>query len=441
VLRSFRSSWVPAIAAATLSLFVMSASSRPAPGNDSVEFSQTEINRILQHAIQPPQPDPTNRFADDPRAAHFGQFLFFEKSFSANGAVSCATCHDPALDFTDGKPLAAGVAEMHRHTPSLWNVAHNRWLFWDGRADTLWSQALDPMEQEKEFGGNRTRIAHLIYNDQGMRQAYETIFGPMPDLSNSAHFPADARPVPSQPEHPHHVAWNSMAANDQDAVNRVFANIGKALAAYERLLSSDRSPFDQFVEGLKNKGASRQSILSVPAQRGLKLFVGEANCRLCHAGPNFTDGEFHNTGAPPRPDLPQDSGRYEGASRVIKNPFNALSPFSDDVTAPTAQQLSFLAQTPESWGEFKTPSLRNVARTAPYMHQGQFASLRDVIEFYSTRETAVQIGHHQETILVPLNLSQQQIADLVAFLEALNGETLPQNLLVQPPSPAPALEP
>ena len=420
-------------------LAISEAQSGPSPAlNDQVTFDESELTRILQHALAPLPPDSTNRYSDDPAAAHFGQYLFFEKRFSP-GAISCAACHDPALDFTDGNQLAKGVGQMHRHTPSLWNVAHNRWFFWDGRADTLWAQALDPVEKEVEFGSSRSRVAHVIHDDANMRRAYEMIFGSMPKLNNDRRFPVDARPVPDNPTHPDAIAWATMSPDDQKAVNQIYVNFGKAIAAYERkIVTEPKSPFDVFVEGIKTSDPAKRDALSPSAKRGLKLFIGEGNCRLCHTGPNFTDGEFHNTGAPPLAGVPQDGGRFEGASKVAKNPFAATDVYSDDREGPSARKLKFMARTPETWGQFKTPSLRNVARTAPYMHQGQFATLREVIEFYSTRKGAVQIGHHQETILVPLNLTPQQIEDLEAFLESLSGPRIAPELSVPPSSPHPS---
>ena len=130
----------------------------PATAEPPVEFSDREIARILRHSPQPPPPpSPPNRFADDPAAAHFGQYLFFDTRLSVNNIVSCATCHASDLGLADGKPLANTIAELTRHTPAIWNVAYNRWFLWDGRADSLWSQALGPIEHPSEMGAT----AHL----------------------------------------------------------------------------------------------------------------------------------------------------------------------------------------------------------------------------------------------------------------------------------------
>jgi cytochrome c peroxidase len=404
--------------------------------DEPVTFTEREIARILQHSpLAPPPPDPTNRFADDPAAARLGQFLFFDPRLSINGEVSCAICHDPERSFTDARPIAIGVTEALRNTPPLWNLAHQRWYFWDGRADSLWAQAQGPIENDLEMRGSRLRAAHLVHGDAGLRVAYEALFGPLPDLSDPR-FPTEAKPIPASPEDPRHVAWMAMSEADRTAVNHVWANVGKAIAAYERRLISNRAPFDIFVEGLRENDPAKLAALPPAARRGLRLFIGRGNCRLCHSGPNFTDGEFHNLGIPDRRGgIGRDSGRFQGLEELASDPFNAAGRFSDAPTGEAAQRTRSTARLPETWGQFKTPSLRNVARTAPYMHQGRFSSLDSVLRFYSKLDETVQVGHHRESILVPLNLTGDEIADLAAFLESLTDVDLPPELAVQPQSP------
>lgn len=409
----------------------------PPAGGQSVEFTPDERARILRMSPLPaPPPDPTNRVADDPRAAQLGQRLFFEQGLSANGKVSCATCHDPSKSFTDAKPLGEGIATLKRHTPQLWNVAHIRWLFWDGRADSLWAQALQPLEHPDEHGFSRLQLAHFLHDDPTLRTEYEKVFGPLPRLDDTARFPQAGRPVANDAQNPQNIAWAGMSDGDREAVNRTFSNAGKAIAAYERKLRSGWAPFDRFVEGLRENDPQKQSALSDSAQRGIRLFIGRGNCRLCHSGPNFTDGEFHDTRVAPldgRP--PTDAARYDGVRLLKENPFNAAGEFSDDRTGTAARLLEFTANSSENWGRFKTPSLRNVALTAPYMHQGQLATLDDVLHHYSTLEGALPPGHHRpETILVPLHLSGQETADLRAFLESLTDDALAPELTRPPPA-------
>jgi len=404
----------------------------------AVPFERSEVERILALSPLPPPPaDPTNRHADDPRAAHLGQFLFFDTRFSAGGVVSCANCHDPNTGWSDGLQLGIGIDELDRHSQTLWNAAYNRWFFWDGRADSMWSQALGPLEDPREHGGNRTGFAHTIAADPELRSAYESIFGALPALEEGERFPAAARPVADDPEHPENVAWESMGEADREAVDVVFANMGKALAAFQRKIVSRHSRFDEFVEGLRESNPTKLRSLTASAQNGLKLFLGKANCHLCHQGPNFTDREFHNTRiAPLRGGDAYDAGRYEGIALVQSSPFNGTSVHSDAPTGDSETKIDYLIQTGHNWGEFKTPSLRNVAVTAPYMHQGQLAGLRDVVRHYSTFEGATPIHQHAETILVPLNLSEGEIDDLVAFLQSLTDESASPALSSAPASPA-----
>ncbi len=408
-------------------------------GSAGVHFTLDEIARIVKHGpLGPPPDDPTNRFADDPRAAHLGQFLFFDTRLSANGEVSCATCHVPSKGFADGKTLAEGIGLGTRHTPSLWNVAYNNWFFWDGRADSLWAQALGPMECDVELGRDRMQIAHLIYNDTELRQAYETLFGALPDLADGDRFPAQAMPPPPlrEPTTAQEHTWRAMPWKDRREIDEVFANVGKSIAAYERKIISRGSSFDTFVEGLIADDPLAMSALSDQAQRGLKLFVGEARCRLCHSGPNFTDSLFHNNRLPPLDGgMLRDQGRYGAINLLVRNNFNALGAFNDDRSKQTAGRVRQIHRAPHQWGEFKTPSLRNVALTAPYMHQGQFGTLREVLEFYSTLESAVPIQRAAELVLQPANLTDEQIDDLLAFLESLTNTDIDPALLQAPPSP------
>jgi len=215
----------------------------------------------------------------------------------------------------------------------------------------------------------------------------------------------------------------------------VLVNAAKCIAAYERRLVSRNSPFDRFVDAVRRNDAAGTRSYPVEAQRGIKLFIGEGNCRLCHSGANLTDGEFHDSrlrtpdGGPPR-----DQGRYAGAEKVVQDPFNARGEFSDQRTGAAAEQLDFLVNGPQNWGLFKTPTLRNVALTAPYMHLGQLATLRDVMDHYSRLPGAADT-HHPERILVRLNLTGSQIDDLVAFLESLTDASLDESLLRKPLTP------
>jgi cytochrome c peroxidase len=335
--------------------------------------------------------------------------------------------------------FAEAIGTMDRHTQSLFNVAYNRWFFWDGRADTLWSQALEPIENPVEMGLARVDLVRVLAHEADLRLAYESIFGSLPDLSDESRFPRGARPTPVQPDSASNQVWKAMTASDRDVVNRVLVNVGKAIAAYERRIVSRASAFDRFADGLRTGDREKLGALTPSQQRGLKLFIGKANCRLCHAGPNFTDGEFHSNGVPPvRGGRLRDAGRYEGAKRLMANPFNAAGPYSNDPDGAAAAKATSIVRSPEQWGQFKTPSLRSVALSPPYMHQGQFDTLEDVVRYYSTLDGAMLPSHHQEQLLQPLGLSETEIADLVSFLHALNGVPLNTELIDQPDAAVPA---
>jgi cytochrome c peroxidase len=224
--------------------------------------------------------------------------------------------------------------------------------------------------------------------------------------------------------------WTSLSEADRALVDRLFTNVGKSIAAYERRLISRRSPFDVFVEGLRTGDRGKQSALSASAKSGLKIFIGKGNCRLCHSGPAFTDGEFHNLGIPPSRGGPTAS-RFDAIPECRRDPFNGKGVYSDDREAG-AKKLDYLVHLPDSWGQIKTPGLRNVAKTAPYMHQGQFKTLAEVVEFYSMLQGVLQAGHHERTILLPLFLDKAESRGLVDFLESLTDEKIDEGL-IRPP--------
>lgn len=402
----------------------------------SIPLSDTQKRRIAGLSGNFDQiADSTNSVWNDPSAALLGQRLFFDTSFSLNNSVSCATCHDPAMGFADGKALPEGLEIGTRHTPSLLNVAGHRWFFWDGRADTLWSQALHPFERDEEFGSDRLAVLHRVNEDPVLKSEYESTFGALPPLNDITRFPRHASPA-AKPDSPSNIAWRKMSEEDRHACNVAFVNLGKAIAAYEHRLVPPPSQFDLFVAAMLSDDAEAMASYPEDARRGLLLFIGEAGCRQCHFGPLLSDLEFHNTGIPPaHGGLPEDAGRWEGIGLLQANPFKASGPYSDDPDNIRALSTETLARNSELWGAFRTPSLRNLNQTAPYMHQGQFNSLRDVLNFYNTLEGMVRLDHHQETVLKPLALTDRQLNDLESFLLTLSSPRLPLELTQKPPPP------
>ena len=211
----------------------------------------------------------------------------------------------------------------------------------------------------------------------------------------------------------------------------------KALGAYQRRLVSSTAPIDAFIEALGSRG-ERGSLdaLEPAARRGLATFVSTGGCYQCHRGPSFTDEEFHAlglTGANGR--VPDDPARLAAVDFVQANPFNAAGAFSDARDSSKAGMVRGLRRSGELFGQFRTPALRGVALTAPFMHDGRFATLDDVIHFYDTLEGASPVGHHGEMVLEPLGLGEQGRADLVAFLRSLSPKLDDLGKWANPPVP------
>lgn len=376
-------------------------------------WSKEELARLqeLSMASLPAlPPDPSNRVGDNEQAAEFGQRLFFDQRLSGNGQVACATCHLPDRLFQDGTPLAKGVGTTDRRTMSIIGTARSPWQFWDGRKDSQWAQALGPLESAVEHGGDRTQYAHLVA--ENYRAEYEALFGNLPDLSA---LPRHAGPVTDANAN---AAWQALPAAEKEAVSTVFANMGKAIAAYERRIDPGPSRFDAYVEAAV-QGDSDKAKLAMTRDEiaGLKLFLGKGQCLQCHSGPLFTNDGFHNTGVPAAGGLPADSGRLGGARQVLRDEFNCLGRFSDAKADQCGETRFVDENNANQLRQFRVPSLRNVAERGPYMHAGQFATLKDVVEHYNRAPAATQ-GHSE---LKPLGMTPTEVDQLVAFLGTLSG--------------------
>lgn len=368
---------------------------------------ETRLVLSLGLASLPPLPaDPSNAVADSPDAASLGKALFFDTRLSANGKVACGTCHLPERQFQDDLPRAKGVGETARRTMPVAGTAYSPWLFWDGRKDSQWAQALGPLESAVEHGTDRAYIAHLI--EAHYAEQYEALFGSLPALEG---VPDHAGPNGSGAVLD---SWLALDATQAEAVNRVFANVGKAIAAYERTITPQPSRFDAYVDRLA-AGEDTSGILSDQEEDGLRLFVGKGECTKCHNGPLLTDNFFHNTGVAAVAGLPDDLGRGPAVDQVLADPFNCLGPYSD-ADPRDCGELKFLAKAGhEMIRAYKPPSLRGVASRPPYMHAGQIATLGEVLIHYNTAPEAPD-GHSE---LTPLNLSTTELAALEAFLGAL----------------------
>ena len=349
------------------------------------------VNQNIPTYILKDNTPPWNQLNNE--GATLGRVLFYDKKLSANHTIACASCHQPQRYFTDGLAQGQGLGVTRRNTPTVLGNAYGPWRFWDGRKDSLWSQALEPIEHVDEHGFSRNQVYDYILSEY--RDEYQSVFGKIDDLN-------------------------------ADRQTAVFVNVGKALEAYQRRLRFTPSRFDRYVDALGNGEPADENVqLTNPELRGLRLFMGRAACASCHNGPLFSNFEFHNTGAPEPDENSVDLGRYIGIELLRKDEFNCLSRWSD-AEPDQCDELTFLKkQGPELVGAFKTPSLRNVAETAPYMRGGQFATLDDVVAHYNDpvppfydREQHPNRPHFD---ILPLGLSNEQLDDLVAFLSTLTS--------------------
>jgi cytochrome c peroxidase len=354
-------------------------------------LSEREMRAILAHGPWPVAAgnDPSNRVSGKPAAVAFGRSLFFDPRLSASGEVSCATCHQPQRAFADGRARATGIAPVDRNTIALANLRLARWYGWDGAADNLWAQSLRPLVEPREMGASFAHVARLVRDDPRLREQYRSAFGASPGADDE------------------HVAVDA----------------AKALAAYQETLVTGRTPFDEFRDALARGDAAAAARYPAAARRGAALFVGKGRCNVCHLGPAFTNGEFHDAGvpffvAPGR----VDPGRHQGIRRVQASRHNLLGPFNDDPAAAPATPVRHVALEHRNFGEFRVPPLRNVACTAPYMHDGSLGTLTAVVRHYSELDLE-RLHADGERILQPLRLAESETADLVAFLESLGDCT------------------
>lgn len=406
-----------------------------------------------------PPKDVSNKWADDARAAAFGQRLFFEKAFSGRlldgdndgsehslgkkgeaGKVSCAGCHVPSAGFSDDRTLHKQISLASgwgkRRAPSLLDVGQARLVTWDGRRDSLYNQPMGVIENPVEMNSSRLFAAQQV--ERLHKAEYEALFGPLPPLSDTARFPAigpeltGCHPKPGLVgevcDGPTHgmpgdqAEYDGMSAADQDAVTAVVVNVGKAMGAYQRKLTCGPGRFDRWVQG---KGE-----LSDSEKRGARLFIGKGKCADCHSGPFFSDQKFHNVGLQPAVVAvafidANDPGAAKGIAGALADPLNVKGKFSDgdDGRLPAAV-------TPELEGAFRTPTLRCVSQRPSFMHTGQYRTLEEVVDFFS--EGGHPLGYPGTNVIKPLDLTKDEKSDLVAFLKTLDGPGPDPALLMAP---------
>jgi cytochrome c peroxidase len=436
-----------------------------APPGDSDAVPSSAAERAALAALSPqtlpaPPPDVSNRFADDPRAAALGQKLFSETRFSGRlldgdndgsanalgtrgqaGKVACAGCHVARSGFLDdrtlGKQVSLAAGWGRRRAPSLLDVGQAKLLMWDGRHDALYNQVFGPIESPVEMNSSRLYVAQRLF--ALYRAEYEAVFGAMPALDDGGRFPpldaehtgcqpATVDPAPTCNGTKHgmpgdRAEFDGLTPEDQDAVTRVVVNMGKALGAYERLLSCGPGRFDLWIHGQKDA-------LSVAEQRGAQLFVGRGQCATCHSGPFLSDQEFHNVGLRPAPVAvvfidQDDPGAAGGLAGAIADPLNVRGAFSDGDDARLPSALP-----PGLSGAFRTPILRCGARRPSFMHTGQLSKLGAVVAFFG--RGGDPSGYPGSNELTAVDLSAQDEQDLVAFLGTLEGAGPAADLLEGP---------
>jgi len=417
-------------------------------GDKECLFTETEWD--VAHTLSPlpdPTPDPTNQYVQSEAAAALGKKLLHETRYSTalkvgstlgavgdTGKVACISCHlAPTFHDTRSNPsnLSVGVSWTVRNAPSLVNQVYYDWHNWIGSRRTLWEQAAFSPETGTNTAGDRCTYAHMLWDHY--RDEYNAVFTDYPLTERLSATTTDPVPIPAKCKPSANPstspgAWEMMSGADKDIIVRIMANQGKAVAAFESRLISRNAPFDAYMAG------NRQAI-SLSAKRGLQHFLGKAACVNCHRGPFFTDQSFHALGvAQSGPNvLPTDQGRMEGINDILKSPVKANGPYSDD---PSVTWIDGLTQDDASTrGKFRTPSLRNVALTPPYMHDGSLATLRDVVSFYNRGGESGGFLGDKDPRMVPLGLTEGEIDEVVAFLETLTGDPISDELAAPPQLP------
>jgi len=262
-----------------------------------------------------------------------------------------------------------------------------RWFGWDGGTDSLWSAALRAMLSEIEMAGDPAVMAKWLREDSDLPAALST-----------------------------HTSLDVANLNDEELV----VASAKVIAAYTRTLRSGQTPFDRFLKAMLTGNTEAIAEYPAAAKRGLKLFLGEASCQVCHFGPNFSNGEFHDTGRSFFTAEGQvDPGRYTGIQRVRNDKYNLLGSFNGNVQEEDQNRINRVTLGQTNWGQWRTPSLRNLTLTAPYMHDGSIKTLRGVIDAYAEIDIN-RLHTNGESILKPMNMSDDQRNDLVQFLISLS---------------------
>ena len=352
----------------------------------------TELEQLqsLHTPSRLPPVDLTNKYGNDARAVALGTRLFDDAALSSCGTISCRSCHDKTSGTVDtATALGCNGNRTGRNPPSVLNSGYSTWFMWDGRADRLWNQALLPLLSPIEMNSSPALLRARL--SEAYAAEYTALFGKAPS---------------------------------EESDEQLLANFGKAIAAYERTVNRNNAPFDQdvirFVQAAKEGKAEED-----PAYLGLKTFLRKGQCIACHKGPMLSDDQFHNIGVKDLSD--SQRGVALAAEPMLQWVFNSAGPYSDSPTGVESGRLQRLghdlAQKGSTLeGAYKTPTLRNVELTGPYMHTGEVKTLEDVIELYNKggEPTGNFAGVTAESIK-PLNLSAEEKTALVKLMKSMTG--------------------
>lgn len=353
-----------------------------------VTWSDAELKTVAKLSLsrlKTPEPKdlPTNRVAFNEKARHLGELLFHDIRLSVHGDTACSTCHIAEQAFA-GPRIVEVPDQGPRSVPTLFGIAWQRFFFADGRKDSLWSQAIGPLTAKGEHGLSIKELARLI--DKYYKAPYQELFG--------------------------RIKSAAVKAGNDEVVNTIAANVGKAIAAFELTLTPPRTSFDAFADQAAAGKIASDAPLNQCAQTGLKIFIGKGFCVNCHNGPLLSNYDFHNTGAPLASMMDNAGGRMDGIRRLKSDPFNCLGPYSDHISGNECDELKHLGGM--KTGTFRTPTLRQISKTAPYMHNGSIKTLEQVVAHYNNASD----GPGGISELVPLRLDSTELQSLVCLLSS-----------------------
>lgn len=382
---------------------------------ESISWSDQQkavLSSLSLSNLGPPPVPHSNKYAADPEAIALGQQLFFDKRLSASGDFSCASCHQTERYFTDGLAQSKAAGTTLRNAPTVIGVAYQDWFYWDGRRDSLWSQALTPIEATDEMASSRVAVVHLLQNDKNYRDSYDAIFSfPLPALEN---IPLDANPYGTKEQRQ---AWEKIDDDKKKSINHVFANVGKAIAAYERTLVPESTRVDAYIDALLADNKRADQLLTAEEEKGLELFIDSkrTQCLNCHNGPLLSNGEFQNIGTGNFEEGLLDFGREFGLRAVWFDEFNCIGNYSD-ADKKECSALRFMQKDGHFMGAYKVPGLRGLKWTAPYFHDGTKNDLTSVLRHYQL-STTFELTDELQPVTLTAEEEQALIALLLAFSE------------------------